>query len=155
MIRMNSTMAAELQAIDWTGKTLPATLDALVAPGFCERDGLSLLRALSTIDTNAGAADFPDQTGHECFLNSIHIDDYVEADYLSHALLFVDECFARWRASGQPFLLNALVAGNEFGVVVKLHRLRNGESLINDDLEKYPDALLVADSSVERLSGRG
>ncbi|MFC5769825.1 hypothetical protein [Thauera sinica] len=87
--------------------------------------------------------DFPDKTGYECFVNSVHIDDYVSAEYLTYAFIFVEDCFASWEREGRNESLLAIVVCDEFGAVVKLHVARDGESWTGNDLEKYEEGILI------------
>ena len=105
------------------------------------------LASLAKLDTNITATDFPDKTGHECFVNSIHVEDYVDSNYLSYACSFVNECFDIWRLEGRKDHLNAIISMDEFSTVVKLHVVRDGESWLSENLDEYSEAILLVDSS--------
>lgn len=150
MISMNRNMTMAMQEIARADK-LPSDLADLVNQGFLTRDGCVFLSGLAGRQTNASADDFPDKTGYECFVNSIHIDDYAESNYLACACLFVEACFAEWRRTGSREVIKAVVSADEFGAVVKIHVARSGESWVSEDIEKYDDALLVADSDSAAL----
>lgn len=152
---MNEKMRKELEWITLDGKNLPPELLDLLAVGFIEVEGCFFLQSLKKLSLSVSAADFSDKTGFECFVNSIHIDDYVVSEYLSYAFLFVDACFDLWRSFNSGGQLFALISSDEFGVVVKLHLLREGESWLSDDLEKYEDALLCTNSSLPDLQKKG
>lgn len=147
MVKINRKMAEEMKDIEWSGNVLPAELLDLLRQGFCERDGCIFLVSLVSKETNASGSDFPDRTGHECFVNSIHIDDYVSSNYVANACIFVESVFQEWRRGALSGLLQAIVSHDEFGALVKFHLLRAGESWVGRELERYDDAMLVADST--------
>lgn len=152
MIVMNEKMHRELGLINTEGKVVHPELLDLIAPGFIEVNGCVFLKSLKALNLNISGSNFPDKTGFECFVNSIHVDDYVASDYLSHALLFVEACFDLWRSfKGEGGELVAIISSDEIGAVVKLHFLRRGESWLGDDLEKYEDAVFCATSSLPNL----
>ncbi|RJG12039.1 hypothetical protein D3879_01550 [Pseudomonas cavernicola] len=146
MLAMNKKMDQVIQGSSWDGRMLPPELSELLAPGFFKRDGCTFLASLAKGDTNVSASDFPDKTGYECFVNSVHIDDYVECDYVVYACLFVEEFFNAWRSSNSSEIARAIISSDELGALVKFHVARGGESWVGEDLEKYEEAILVADS---------
>lgn len=148
---MNKKMAKEMQGLNWTSKKLPPNLCNLINAGFCELNDCVFFIALANIDTNVSANDFPDKTGYECFINSIHIDDFVESDYLAYACMFVEACFEVWRKVNCGKIIRAIISSDEFGALVKIHVVRIDESWIGQHLDKYEDAILVADSSLITL----
>ena len=146
MTRMNKKMAIQLENIKLRGGILPAQLTDLLAQGFCKINDCFFLSSLATKKTIASNTDFPDKTGYECFINSIHIDDYTSSDYLANAHLFAELAFRIWHKEGQKGTLQAIISSDEFGASIKFHFLREGESWIDSDLSKYEDAILVLNS---------
>lgn len=125
----------------------------LLASGFFIDDGCAFLAALQTRGGNSRLDSFPDRTGYECFINSIHIDDYVASDFVLQACLFVEALFESWRGVEGTGCrkLQAIISCDEFGAVVKFCLVRDGESWLSDDLEKYEEGILVADSLERQL----
>ena len=62
-------------------------LDTIVRMGLVQVGSLFFLKKLYQNDTNATADDFIDSTGYECFVNSLHVDDYVHDNYLQQAII--------------------------------------------------------------------
>ena len=151
MILMNNKMANEICLIDWNQKKLPSILSEIVFTGFRKENDCFCLDALTKGKTNVTYSDFPDKTGYECFINSIHIDDFIDSNYLAYACLFVEDCFDMWRRSGFQEKLQAIISSDEFGSLVKLHIVRKGEAWVSDELEQYEESILVADSTVLTL----
>lgn len=151
MLAMNKKMMAEMKSVNWANLKLSPKLSKLIELGFYELDDCTFCVAFASLATNATVKDFPDKTGYECFVNSIHIDDFVESDYLAHACMFVEGFFNVWRQRKKKQIIRAIISSNKSGAVVKFHVIREGESWTDQDLEKYEDAVLVAESSLIEL----
>ncbi len=139
-------MAIKIQGAVRIAK-LPEIFEGMIELGFLAGDGFVLLAAMANRGTNATPDDFPDKTGYECFINSIHVDDYVDADYLVYACRLVEDFFAAWRRTEKKEVLRAIISSDEFGATVKFHVHRDFESWISEDIEAYENAVLVADST--------
>lgn len=126
---------------------LPAELSKLAAGGFFEQNGIHFLSCLEPLARSAVLSDFVDRTGYECFVNSIHVDDYVSDDFLGCAIDFADQLFVAWRNSGVDAVLNVIVSCDETGAVVRCHSSRKGERWLAANLDGYDEAVLVVDSS--------
>lgn len=143
---MNEKMSEELAGINFSGRKLPSALFGLVAQGFDERDGCFFIRALAGKQTNAALKDFPDRTGWECFVNSLHVDDYVATDYLANACLLVMAVFKEWRFREEDGIYQAIISNDEYGATVKFHLLRDGAFWLGSHLDGYEEAILLLDS---------
>ncbi|WP_155953880.1 hypothetical protein [Pseudomonas sp. URIL14HWK12:I7] len=152
MIKMNGKMKKELEGVDRVERQLPSSLADIAAAGIIENGGCFLLSALASKSTNAAESDFLDRTGWECFVNSIHIDDFAESDYLFNAILFVRSVFGEWARRRYGGGFQSIISSDEFGSVVKFHFLRDGESWVGSDLEKYEESILLVDSAQDYKS---
>ncbi len=147
MSRVNKKMRGLLDAIEIDKAFLPDPLIKVLKEGFIKYEGCYLLAAFNNTLSNAAMSDFIDGTGYECFINSFHIDDYVDGNYLEAALLFVKECFCVWEMEKNQGALQAIISLDEFGGVIKLHLIRESERLLSDDIDSYEEAILEIDSS--------
>jgi hypothetical protein len=147
MISMNEKMKKELEEIVRIECRLPSVLADIAVQGVIEKDGCFLLSALASKKTNAVVSDFLDRTGWECFVNSVHIDDFVDSNYILNAGIFVSSVFGEWKRREYEGVFQAIISSDEFGVVVKFHFLRDGEFWIAGNLEKYEESILLVDSS--------
>lgn len=147
-MKINSKMSRQLcnATVD---RTLDPSLKALLRSGFRRSGDCELLRGLFTRIQNAAPKDFPDAVGFECFVNSIHIEDYDQDEPLSQAIVFVLELFKIWYGTKSHHILVAIISVDEDSVVVRFHLNRPDQQWLNDDLEKYLDAILQVDSSDE------
>ena len=147
MIAMNERMRRELRSISLGEQKLAPELQGFLIAGFVEINGCFLIKSLKELCLTISEENFPDKTGFECFVNSVHVDDFVASDYLANAILFVDAAFQEWRNGSLNSILQAIVCKDEFGALVKLHLCRIGESWVGRNLEGYEDAMFVADST--------
>ena len=147
MIAMNDRMRTVLRATDLAGGRLPEGMQEIVRQGFLDVDGGVFLRGLLAFNGSAALVDFPDLTGYECFINSIHVDDHAADAYLALACRYAQAVLDAWRARGAGPVARVIVSGDEEGAVVKFHVVRSGESWLAGDLEGYEEAVLWADSN--------
>ncbi|AXI61956.1 hypothetical protein DLD99_16235 [Pseudomonas kribbensis] len=151
-MRFNSEMEKMLRRVGRT--SLVGELADIARSGFVELDGCFFLANLDSFQRNASLKNFPDRTGYECFVNSIHIDDYVKTEFLACALSYLSSVFETWNKSGLPGVLQGAISGDKFDATVKFHLQRPGETWLSDDLEGYEQALFTVDSSDEAFLER-
>jgi hypothetical protein len=131
---------------------LNPALKAIVDRGFNVRDGCYFLAALLPTAKNVTRDSFPDRTGYECFVNSIHVEDYDDKAPLRQAIQLVIRTFAAWRASEPTSTLLSIVSVDEYSVVVKFHVKRPAERWLSENIEGYEDPILSVES-YEDLAG--
>ncbi|EUC17707.1 UNVERIFIED_ORG: hypothetical protein BDU10_7515 [Burkholderia sp. CF145] len=127
-------------------RSLSPSLKAVADNGFVHHNGCYVLRDLSAT-TNATRSTLGDSTGYECFVNSLHIEDYEADQPLAQAILFVMQVFQIWNAAAPNKYLTAIVSAGEFSVVAKFHVKRPDEHWLSDNIEGYDDPVLSIDSN--------
>lgn len=149
MIRMNRRLSLFSGALEsWSSVALHPSLKLIAKKGFIQRNGCFLLAAAADGRTNATASDFEDRTGYECFINHIHIDDYVKEAPAAQAFCFVFAVLSRWRQQWRFGTLNSIVAfADRSSSVVRFHYKRPNESWLAQDLNGYEEAILELPSS--------
>ncbi|SEI52191.1 hypothetical protein SAMN05216327_102202 [Dyadobacter sp. SG02] len=116
----------------------------LISGGFVVVDDCYILKSLYENNRHIKLREFEDKTGFECFVNSFHVDDYIEDDFLIQSLLFTGLLFQEWKGLSTNAILEVIVSETDFGMNVKFHAMRNGEVWANDsDLDEFEEALLV------------
>jgi len=126
---------------------LNTSLLELLSEGFIIYKGCYFLKSLHKIQGHINEFDFTDATGYECFINSIHIDDYVDNDVLEQALLFSDSLINEWNAQNNGLILKLILSETDFGFNLKFHLRREKEDWINEkDINKFEEALIVFNS---------
>ena len=147
MLKFNELMAKHYRQLNLVNCELNSELDTIVRMGLVEVGNLIFLKKLYQNDTNATADDFIDNTGYECFINSLHIDDYVNDNYLEQAIIFAKHIFKEFRLQEVKMPLVCIMSLDEFGLTIKFHLSRGNESFLKEDLNGYEEAILVVDSN--------
>jgi hypothetical protein len=129
-----------------TVRVLATSLNDIARDGFEVRNGCYVLRALSK-HANTPQARFGDCTGYECFVNSLHVEDYCADSPFAHALLFVTDILRNWQRVQPESCLVAVLTADELSGVVKFHVRRDGEQWLGDDIERYEDPVMSLDSN--------
>jgi hypothetical protein len=157
-IKMNSMMKALYAEVEPGGITSSANLSSelleLVEPGFMVVDDTVLLKTQEKFAKSVKLDNFPDLTGYECFVNHVHIEDYLsDAELGSNALLkqgiaLANKIVEELSSLFPGRLFKAIVGANESGCSVRFHLIRSGENWLSDDLDKYgQEAILVLETS--------
>jgi hypothetical protein len=157
-IKMNSVMKTLYTEIE-PGKitnaaNLSSELLGLVEPGFIVVDGTVLLKTQEKFAKSIKPDNFPDLTGYECFVNHVHIEDYLgDAELGSNALLkqgvaLANKIVEELSSLFPDKLFKAIVAANESGCSVRFHLIRSGENWLSDDIDNYgQEGILVLETS--------
>lgn len=144
---LNSKMRARFSKIDCSVRLDPV-LQRIADSGFVADGGRIFLAALLPAETNVSTDSFPDDTGYECFINSLHVEDFTCDAPLPQAIRFVSEVFLAWRRRGDRRSLSAVVSSvDEQSAVVKFHVVRAHEKWLGGDPDDYLEAILATDSS--------
>jgi hypothetical protein len=154
MIRMNGPFVSLLKSLR-NERRLPLTeqLDAIINDGIVVIDDCYLLSREANANTHVTINDFPDKTEYECFINHIHIDDYVSEDLVNQSISYASKVFHKWNEQQFNGELISIIAFNEIecskkpGATVRFHHRRQNESWLADDLDGFDDAVLEISSS--------
>ncbi|TXC87194.1 hypothetical protein FRZ40_06130 [Paraburkholderia azotifigens] len=150
-MKANAEMKEIIGALKFDKPLIPS-LKSIANAGFVEKEECYLFDSLARKLTNAKRANFLDCTGYECFVNSLHVEDYESDEPLAQGILLVDEVFRVWKASNPTFQLTAIISADELTVVARFHVKRSGEQWLNDDIEGYMDPVMSVDSDDEIVS---
>jgi hypothetical protein len=148
--KANSRMQELMQALDRRSEALPASLLDLMRGGFLEAKTCVFRASLYRHRGNATLTSFPDETGYECFVNHIQIDEHVPQDaWLRVGLLFVDRLIQTWRASARASMpIQAILSIGEWSDypshTVRFHVVRHGQDWLTADLESYEHEAVLA-----------
>lgn len=156
-MKSNAEMRKIIGALSF-GKPLIPSLKSIADGGFVENDNCYLLDSFARNPTNAKRTNFQDCTGYECFVNSLHVEDYADEEPLAQGILFVEAVFRVWKVSNPALALTAIISADELAVVTRFHVRRSGEQWLSDDIEGFIDPVMSVDSDdeiVSRLVGRG
>src|SRR5262249_56664019 len=102
----------------------------------------------------AAINDFPDRTGYECFVNHIHIDDYVSEDIVNQSIGYASKVLHKWndeKFDGELISIISVSKKNECSrrdeATVRFHYRRRNESWLASDLDGTEEAILEISSS--------
>lgn len=149
-MKINNPMRELLKEVDLE-VSLNSSLQDIVGHGFEDKEDCYFMAALFRGSTNVTRDSFQDATGYECFINSLHIEDYGSEDPLSQAIKFVEKIFYIWNIHQKNIVLAAIISSDEFSVVTKFHVKRAGENWINEDVNNYEDPIMFISSSEDVL----
>lgn len=148
----NSRMKRLLDENSIARVTLNSRLAEIVNQGFLIEKGCYLLVYFKQLSQHLKETDFVDQTGFECFVNSFHVDDFVQEDLLPQAMAFSKALLAKWKRLRSKEVLEIIVGETDFGFNIKAHVKRNGELWIDpQDIENFDEGLLLVSSNQEIL----
>ncbi|OZI19137.1 hypothetical protein CAL26_15905 [Bordetella genomosp. 9] len=144
-MKSNSAMNRLLAAV---GPLPPLCLELkrIADEGFNGKDDCFFLTALLRKAGSVTRSRFYDRTGYECFVNSLHIEDYDNRAPLEQAIQFVSYVFGAWQLLGSSVSLVAVVNVDEFGVIVRFHSKRPTEQWLSDNIEAYSDPTMSVES---------
>jgi hypothetical protein len=148
MHTLNNKMFQLLKSINWDNKLLSSNLAALLSDGFVIQGNCYFLKKLFDSQISVKKEDFIDCTGYECFINSIHIDDYVNSDFLDQAYFFLEEVFKLWNNSHNKLTLRGIISETEFGANIKFHVVRESEKwIVESEIENFEEAIIISNSN--------
>ncbi|MBU3892796.1 hypothetical protein [Serratia rhizosphaerae] len=152
---INELMKNQLQNISWGDVEvlkLPHELDEIVSLGFLEVSGCFLSKKLFEYCKNNSLHNFEDEIAFECFVNSMHIDDYVSEKYLQYSIVFCNSIIKKWNESHYG-KLNVIISLDDETLLptVKFHSKRKGVSWLDEDnLELSIQPILVTTNELKR-----
>ena len=123
---------------------LPRELKAATESGTVDVDGCVFVKSLFE-KAHAGRDDFPDATGYECFVNHVHVDDFVDTGMIPVAISFLDELSRGLRRDYPGRRFRGIVTEDGSSCTVRFHVVRLGEDLLSDNLDEYEEGVCVLD----------
>ncbi len=118
---------------------LPSGLGRLLDDGLILRDGCLLLTSLLECASSVERRYFPDETGYECFVNKIHIDDYVVEKQLLTGMSFLHALSLRCADMKGTLPVRGILSTSEDGTIVRFHQHRPSQCWLDDDLDHYTE----------------
>ena len=138
-MRTNQNMRRYLSHLQTHDSVLSPELSSVLVAGFVEKEGCVLL-ASEARDSVAAPAVTKDETGYECFINHLHVKSLGEAlEFAQRLKKALAERF------GVAFVVIVSFSGRE--AIVRFHKLRAGQTWLNENLEGYlEEGIAVLDS---------
>ncbi len=125
----------------------------IIAAGISRDRDCFLLNWNLTLCKGVEIKDFPDLTGYECYINKINVDDYLPSSDPKELLRFslilarlLDRQLAKFGEKTE------IIIGFQVDDVptsaVRFHKIRDNESWLGSNLEKYDECILVAETNL-------
>lgn len=148
----NSLMDKQLAKLTSGGVNLelPKKLNEIIELGFFEDQKSFLSKRLMDYCKSAHRSNFEDEIAYECFVNSFHMEDYVDTSHLEYSLVFSNELIKKWE-SFRNLPLNVIIALDDetFLPKIKFH-VKRGEAewLMENELESYVQPILITTEEI-------
>lgn len=142
----NRSMKELLARCDVEGIALVPALKEILDEGLVRSGGCLLLHSQNKLVSSGTRDQFVDKTGFECFVNHLHIEEYVKGagcPLLEQAIAFGKELQAVAQKIGIQEQLVYIIAGDSEEMNIRFHVLRPGEQWLSPDLEHYEEAVGV------------
>lgn len=149
----NYLMIPQLESIYWKdieSITLPHELNEVVGQGFVELFDCFLSKKLLGYCGTIKPDFFEDGIALECFVNSIHVEDYVSEKYFEYSIVFCNSIIKKWNESHSGFL-NVIISLDDETLLptIKFHLKRKGVSWLDEDnLDSSIQAVLVTTDEI-------
>ena len=130
---------------DFAARSLNASLSRILQEGLSALHGCIVLNKFKRNAQNVTVADCHDETGYECFLNHLHIGDYVQgspSEELGQGMLFLSQLANMLEERYPRLAFQLILSCSDSGCTVRFHMVRPNQKWIADDLEGYEDAAL-------------
>src|SRR5699024_3462862 len=111
---------------------LPQELEDILSEGFTKKNGCFLSKKLLKLCSSVSYSNFEDEIAYECFVNSLHMEDYVNKNHLDYSVVFCNKLIEIWRENE---MLNVIMTLDDetFLPTVKFHVKRDNVSWLNED----------------------
>ena len=129
-------------------KALPQKLLTLLSAGFVEEEQCVFL-SVKKPTVPVHRRDFRDCTDYECYVNHIHIEDYLEngglppLEMLGRGIAFARELKDRLARLHGAKHFRIIVAFNGFSCTVRFHSVRPDEEWLDKDVNANEKAVVV------------
>lgn len=151
----NYLMLPQLESICWEGMkkiTLPHELNEVVEQGFVELFSCFLSKKLLGYSGAIKPDSFEDEIALECFVNSIHIEDYVSENYFQHSIVFCNSMIKKWNEK-HAGVINVIISLDDETLLptIKFHLKRKDTSWLDEDnLDSSIQAVLVTTDEINK-----
>ena len=123
---------------------LDSSLKKLLSTGFIISNNCFFLKCLFENQKHIKESDFIDKVGYECFINSIHIDDYVQNNLFEQSILFAEKLINLWNAQNSGKNLKIILVETYFGFNLKFHIERENEEWIDEnELNNFKEGIII------------
>ncbi len=138
-------------------KALPQKLERLLGEGFTEEDDCIFFSQLKR-EAPVKKLDFPDRTAYECFVNHLHVEDYLEngglppLELLGRGIAFANELADRLhRLHGARHFRVIVASDGGASCTVRFHTVRREEQWSGKNLNGFKEEAVAILETEEML----
>lgn len=153
-MRMNDKAQRLLRSHTMKTFTIDAQLNTpllkIIQEGFIEINQAVIYKIFTNTARSIPLASLPDLTGYECFVNHVHIEDFLgdgrftQKELLQKGILFALATRKALRTLKKSREFCLIIALNKSGCSFRFHTVRENESWLANDLNSYSqEAILV------------
>ena len=159
--RMLALLGGDVEFYQPSSVAMPDSLRAVATSGFKEVDGCvvssSFTGTIIWSSARPRILNTDDETGFECSLSKIHVEDYFETNIgaielartgVDFAFLLGTELLKTGIGGDFRIIVSMHVADHEMNVketcTVRYHKMREGQIWLDDDLEAYKHEAIAA-----------
>jgi len=144
---MREKHAAELRQ---TSERLPQRLQAVLDGGIATFGQCVCLASLLT-KAHAAVSEFPDETGYECFVNLVHVEDFTNQRLVAVAMSFFAKLSGLLANSYPERRFQGIISASDNSCSMRFHTNRVTERWLSEDLDSYDEAIcLIKLGNVDR-----
>ena len=143
---MNEVMCEALAIAALEHIALADKLKSILSQPIEERDGMFIQKTAPAEISSRMRANLQDRTGLECFINHIHIEDYLDdnekrtsAGILLQGLTYAISLRQKLRGTHSGASFNIILTQSAESCSVRFHKIRENESWLRNDIEDYTD----------------
>ena len=150
---INSSMKNQLEKINrsyFNGLSLPFDLSKIIEQGFTDKNHSVLSVYLLNYCGSVSQSNFEDEIAYECFVNSFHMEDYVENHFIEYSIFFTNELIKKWKKLRSEDL-NVIISLDDESLLpkIKFHVKRyEQEWLAENELESYIQPILITTQTI-------
>ena len=130
-------------------KALPQKLLALLNEGFAEEEDCVFFSRLKK-ESEVQRLDFHDRTGYECFVNHVHVEDYLEngglppLELLGRGMAIAHELADRLhRIHGTKHFRIIVASDGGVSCTVRFHTIRHDEEWVGKNLNGFKEEAIA------------
>lgn len=144
-MRKNSRMEEMIKRCDPNPALLASGLAAILEKGLAYENGCLLLKSQMSLMQSEIRTEFQDDTGYECFVNHLHLEDILASSdgcfLLKQALAFAEALTNLKSDAAVSEPVEYIISGTEHEVNVRFHLIRPNEVWLAENLEGYEEAV--------------
>lgn len=150
---INTLMKSQLENLNcsyFNELILPFELKEIIEQGFIDKNNSVLSAYLLDYCGAVSYSNFEDEIAYECFVNSLHMEDYVNDYFIEYSIVFCNDLIKKWKNLRSEDL-NVIISLDDESLLpkIKFHVKRDGQEwLAENELESYIQPILITTKTI-------